>query len=39
MAEDRKVGEVATEMKLSIRAQCHYDNPGIITPPGRTPGG
>lgn len=38
MAE-MKVGEVADQTGLSIRTLRHYDDLGIVTPSGRTPGG
>lgn len=35
----RKIGEVAAQTGLSIRTLRHYDDLGIITPSGHTPGG
>ncbi|GAB2515500.1 HTH-type transcriptional activator mta [Corynebacterium atrinae] len=37
--EGSKVGEVAAQTGLSIRALRHYDEVGVITPSGHTPGG
>lgn len=34
-----KIGEVAEQTGLSIRTLRHYDDLGVVTPSGRTPGG
>lgn len=34
-----KIGEVAEQTGLSIRTLRHYDELGVVTPSGRTPGG
>lgn len=35
----RKVGEVAAQTGLSVRTLRHYDELGMVTPSGYTPGG
>ncbi|MDQ2910449.1 MAG: MerR family transcriptional regulator [Actinomycetota bacterium] len=34
-----QIGEVATQVKLSLRTIRHYDEVGLVTPSGRTGGG
>lgn len=34
-----KIGEVAERTGLSIRSLRHYDEVGVVSPSGKTPGG
>ncbi|AJE32308.1 MerR family transcriptional regulator [Corynebacterium humireducens NBRC 106098 = DSM 45392] len=37
--EGMKIGEVAERTGLSIRSLRHYDDVGVVSPSGKTPGG